>query len=131
MKNHQVTGPFEVKMSPQSAGDAIVGRFTLDKKYHGALDATASGEMLAAMTAVKGSAGYTAIEKVTGSLAGRTGTFYLQHSGTMTRGEGKLLITVIPDSGTGELSGLTGTMDIKIAADGSHAYVFEYLLPEK
>jgi Protein of unknown function (DUF3224) len=87
--------------------------------------------MLAAIIAVKGSAGYVALEKVTGQLAGRSGTFYLQHSGLMTRGVGALTVTVIPDSGTGELTGLTGVMNIKIAADGGHSYEFEYSLPEK
>ena len=124
-----ITGRFDVKMTPQSAADAIVTRMTLDKKYHGPLEATGTGEMLAAMTAVKGSAGYTAIEKVAGKLAGREGTFYLQHSGIMDRGAPKLAITVIPDSGTGELTGLTGKMDIQIAVDGTHTYVFEYMLP--
>jgi len=124
-----ITGRFDVKMTPQSAADAIVTRMTLDKKYHGSLEATGTGEMLAAMTAVKGSAGYTAIEKVAGKLAGREGTFYLQHSGIMDRGAPKLAITVIPDSGTGELTGLTGKMDIQIAVDGTHTYVFEYMLP--
>ena len=107
MKTIKATGPFDVKMAPQSASDAPVGRFTLDKKYHGDLEGSATGEMITGMTAVKGSAGYVAIEKVTGSLAGRRGTFHLQHSGTMSRGAPSLSITVIPDSGTGELTGLT------------------------
>lgn len=129
-KNAKALGPFDVKMAPQSAADAPVGRFTLDKKYHGDLEATGTGEMLTGMTAVPGSAGYVAIEKITGSLAGRRGSFYLQHSGTMTRGKPALTLTVIPDSGTGELAGLGGTMDIQIARDGSHSYTFTYSLPE-
>jgi hypothetical protein len=129
MKTTKAIGPFDVKMSPQSANEAAVGRFALDKKYHGDLEAAAVGEMLTGMTAVQGSAGYVAIEKVSGTLAGRRGTFHLQHSGTMTRGKPSLLITVIPDSGTGELAGLTGTMDIQIARDGSHSYTFTYALP--
>jgi hypothetical protein len=130
VKTTKATGPFDVKMLPQSAADAAVGRFSLDKKYHGDLEGSATGEMLAGMTAVKGSAGYVAIEKVSGSLAGRRGTFYLQHSGLMNRGAPTLSISVIPDSGTGELTGLTGTMTIVIAADGSHSYTFNYSLPE-
>lgn len=130
MKTTKATGPFDVKMAPQSAPDAAVGRFTLDKKYHGDLEGSATGEMLTGMTATKGSAGYVAIEKVTGSLAGRRGTFQLQHSGLMNRGTPSLSITVIPDSGTGELTGLAGTMSIVIAADGSHSYTFNYSLPE-
>jgi hypothetical protein len=131
MKTTKASGPFDVKMAPQSAPDAVVGRFVLDKKYHGDLEGTGTGEMLTGMTAVPGSAGYVAIEKVTGALAGRRGTFHLQHSGTMTRGQPALVITVIPDSGTGELAGLSGAMDIQIARDGSHSYTFSYRLPEK
>jgi hypothetical protein len=129
MKTIKASGPFDVKMSPVSAPEAAAGRFTLDKKYHGDLEASAQGEMLTAMTAVKGSAAYVAIEKVTGRLAGRTGGFHLQHTGIMTRGAPALTITVVPDSGTGELAGLTGTMNIQIAADGAHYYTFEYSLP--
>lgn len=131
MKIIKASGPFDVKMTPASAADAVVGRFTLDKKYHGDLEGTGTGEMLTAMTAVKGSAGYVAIEKVTGHLAGRTGSFQLQHTGIMNRGAPSLGITVVPDSGTGELAGLTGKMDISIAADGAHYYTFEYSLPDK
>jgi hypothetical protein len=130
MKVTKATGPFDVKMTPQSAADAPVGRFTLEKQYHGDLEGSGTGEMLTGMTAVPGSAGYVAIEKITGTLAGRRGTFHLQHSGTMNRGKPSLLITVIPDSGTGELAGLAGNMDIQIARDGSHSYAFNYALPE-
>ena len=127
----KANGPFDVTTKPQSAADAAVGRFALEKQYHGDLDAVASGEMLTAMTAVKGSAGYVAIEKVTGSLAGRSGTFHLQHLGVMNRGTPAMTITVVPDSGTGDLTGLTGTLNIKIAPDGAHPYEFEYSLPEQ
>src|SRR5262249_28072353 len=120
------TGPFEVKLAPQPT-DAALGRMSLDKQFHGDLEATSKGEMLAASTAVKGSAGYVAIERVSGTLHGRRGTFVLQHSGTMTRGAGVLTITVVPDSGTDELAGLAGTMAIDIA-DGRHAYTFDYTL---
>jgi hypothetical protein len=128
--NAKATGPFEVKRVPQPADSSGLGRFTLDKQYHGELEATAQGEMLAARTATQGSAGYVAIEKVTGKLGDRSGTFLLQHSGLMNRGEGKLSVTVIPDSGTDALTGLSGTMDIKITTDG-HFYEFDYSLPEK
>jgi hypothetical protein len=125
-------GNFEVKMSPQPAeenvGDASIGRMALDKHYHGDLDATGLGQMLATGTAVQGSAGYVAMERVTGTLGGRRGAFNLQHSGTMTRGAPNLSIGVVPDSGTDELEGLAGTLAITIA-DGKHFYDFEYTLP--
>ncbi|HEX6039405.1 DUF3224 domain-containing protein [Longimicrobium sp.] len=123
----RAAGPFEVRMAPL-ATDAPVGRMSLDKTYHGDLEGTAQGEFLAAMTPVEGSAGYVAIERVTGTLAGRSGTFMLQHSGTMARGAQSLSITVVPDSGTGELTGLTGTMRI-IMDGGKHTYELDYTLP--
>ena len=124
------TGPFDVKVTPQDekSDDPLFGRMTIDKQYHGDLEGTGKGQMLTASTAVKGSAGYVAIEKVTGSLKGRTGSFALQHSGTMNQGAPHLTITVVPDSGTGQLKGITGTMDIKIA-EGKHSYDLEYTLP--
>ena len=101
---------------------------SLDKQFHGDLAGTSKGQMvMSSSPSVNGSAGYVAIEKVTGTLHGRNGTFYLQHSGTMTRGVGELTITVIPDSGTDELAGLQGKMTI-IIADGKHSYEFEYEL---
>jgi hypothetical protein len=123
------TGTFEVKLNPQkdSVGDPTVGRMSIDKQFHGDLEATSKGQMLTAMTDVKGSAGYVAIEQVTGSLHGRTGTFALQHTGTMTRGVPQLSVTVVPDSGTGQLVGLAGKMEIKIT-DGKHSYDFEYTI---
>jgi hypothetical protein len=123
----RATGTFEVRMAPQPT-DAPVGRMSLDKTYHGDLEAAAKGEFLAAMTAVEGSAAYSAIEQVTGTLAGRTGTFFLQHTGIMNRGAPSLVITVVPDSGTGELAGLSGTMMI-IVEGGAHSYQFDYTLP--
>jgi len=122
-------GTFDVKATPAPADglDAELSRLTLEKQFHGDLEGTSKAVMLAASTSVKGSAGYVAMEKVTGSLKGRTGSFILQHSGTMTRGEPQLKVSVVPDSGTGQLVGLTGTMDIKIA-DGKHSYDFEYTL---
>lgn len=127
----RATGPFDVKLTPQPADDqgggAAVGRLTIDKQFHGDLEAMSKGQMLAASTGVSGSAGYVAIELVSGALRGRAGTFVLQHSGTMNRGAPQLTITVVPDSGTGELVGLAGSMTIDIA-DGKHSYAFEYTL---
>jgi Protein of unknown function (DUF3224) len=99
----------------------------LDKQFHGDLEATSRGQMLTAMTDVKGSAGYVAIERVSGTLRGRAGSFLLQHTGTMTRGAPSLTITVVPDSGTEELAGLSGRMNI-IITDGKHSYELEYAL---
>jgi Protein of unknown function (DUF3224) len=128
------TGPFEVKLDPQApdekGGGAAIGRMFLDKQFHGDLEATSKGTMLAAGTGAKNSSGgYVALEIVTGSLKGHTGTFVLQHSATMNRGVPQLSITVVPDSGTGQLIGLAGKMNITIA-DSKHAYDFEYTLPE-
>ena len=127
------TGPFEVKLTPQAAEPAIadpnLGRMTIEKQFHGALEGTSKGQMLTAGTSTKGSAGYVAIEKVTGTLNGRAGSFILQHTATMNRGVPQLSITVVPDSGTNQLVGLTGTMNI-IIADGKHSYDFAYTLPE-
>ena len=125
-------GTFEVKLVPQTDdknGDAALGRMTIDKQFHGDLEGTSKGQMLTGMTEVKGSAGYVAIEKVSGTLHGRTGTFILQHTGTMNRGVPQLTITVVPDSGTGQLAGIAGTFTIKIT-EGKHSYEFEYALPE-
>ncbi len=129
-------GPFDVKLAPaalavdDSDEGAARGRMSLDKQYHGDLEAASKGEMLTAMTATQGSAGYVAIEKVVGTLAGRQGTFALQHFATMTRGTPRLEIIVVPDSGTGALAGLGGTMKIVIAEGGKHFYEFEYDLDD-
>ncbi len=125
------SGTFEVKMVPQDdkSEDTTLGRMLLDKQFHGDLEATGKGQMLTAMTPVQGSAGYVAIERVTGTLKGRNGSFALQHTGTMTRGTPQLSITVVPDSGTGQLEGITGRMDIKVEG-GKHFYEFEYTLAE-
>jgi len=122
------SGTFEVKMEPQSedkAEGASLGRMGLSKQFHGGLDGASTGEMLTAMSAVKGSAGYVAMERFSGTLDGRSGSFVLQHSGTMTRGEQQLSVTVVPDTGTGQLAGLAGTMTIQIAG-GKHSYEFAY-----
>jgi hypothetical protein len=128
------SGTFEVKVNVQKADNkeaesAKLGRMSLDKQFHGELEATSAGEMLSVGTEVKGSAGYVAIERVNGTLHGRAGTFALQHSGTMTRGEPQLSVTVVSDSGTGELVGIAGKMTINIV-DRKHFYEFEYTLPE-
>ncbi|MBK9711779.1 MAG: DUF3224 domain-containing protein [Kouleothrix sp.] len=129
----RATGTFDVTLKPlalaDEAADATLGRLSIDKQFHGDLEATSKGEMLSAGTGVEGSAGYVAIERVGGTLHGRSGTFVLQHSGTMTRGAPQLTITVVPDSGTGQLAGLAGTLAIAIA-DGKHSYDFEYSLAD-
>jgi hypothetical protein len=125
----RANGTFEVKLTPQpaEAEAPAMGRMSIDKQFHGDLEATSKGQMLAHSTSVKGSAGYVAMERVTGTLHGRSGTFVLQHSGTMARGAPELTVNVVPDSGTGELTGLAGTLAITIA-DGKHSYDFEYTL---
>lgn len=122
-------GTFEVKLTPQAESAPGVGRMSIDKQFHSDLDAVSKGEMLTAMTETKGSAGYVAIERVTGRLGGRTGSFALQHSGTMNRGAAALSVTVVPDSGSGELAGIVGKMAILLDG-GKHSYEFEYTLPE-
>jgi hypothetical protein len=126
----QASGTFEVKMTPQDdkTGLTGLGRFTIDKQLEGDFVGTSKGQMLTAMTSVEGSAGYVAIERLTGTLKGRKGTFALQHSGTMNRAAQQLTITVVPDSGTEELTGLAGVMKIKIEG-GKHFYEFNYTLP--
>jgi hypothetical protein len=127
----RATGPFDVKLLPLDtafAGDAPpLARMSIDKQFLGDLAGTSQGEMLSAMSSVKGSAGYVAIEKVTGTLHGRTGTFTLQHSATMNRGAPSLSVTVIPDSGTGDLTGITGSLQI-IIENKKHSYIFDYSL---
>lgn len=130
----KATGTFEVKLTPQPIAEGL-GRMTIDKTFSGDLEGSSVGEMLSAMGGVKGSAGYVAIEKVTGKLGGKSGTFVLQHSGSMDRGAPSLAVTVVPDSGTGELTGLSGKLGIRIEG-GQHFYDFEYSLdrpapPEK
>jgi hypothetical protein len=133
MTNH-ASGTFEVKLSPQKpdnevSASANLGRLSIDKQFQGDLDATSKGEMLSAGTEVKGSAGYVAIERVTGALHGRRGSFVLQHSGAMNRGVPQLSITVVPDSGTEQLRGISGALAIKIES-GKHFYEFDYTLGE-
>ncbi len=127
------TGTFEVKLSPLApyaqSEDTNLGRMSIEKQFRGDLEAVSKGEMLSAGTAVKGSAGYVAIERVSGTLHGKRGTFVFQHTGTMTRGAPQLSVIVVPDSGADQLTGLSGHMTIQIA-DGKHSYEFQYTLPE-
>ncbi|MFI5194737.1 MAG: DUF3224 domain-containing protein [Chitinophagales bacterium] len=123
-------GEFEVSIVPQTDREVKgLNRMTIDKQFKGDLDAITQGQMLSARTDIPESAGYVAMERVTGKLHGREGSFVLQHTATINRGESSLLITVVPDSGTGELSGLTGTLSIDIV-DKKHYYEFIYDLPE-
>jgi hypothetical protein len=133
---HQVSGPFEVKMAPQKADNpqaegAGLGRMSIDKQFHGALEATSQGEMLSVLDREKGSGGYVALERVTGTLEGKSGSFVLQHNATMNRGVPAMNVIVVPDSGTGELTGISGSMKIRIEAGGKHFYDFEYVLEAK
>ena len=123
----RATGTFEVKLTPQDdkSDDKTMGRMTAEKQWHGDIEGASHGQMLSGGDPAKGSAGYVAMEKVTATLKGKKGSFILQHSGTMERGDYQLKITVVPDSGTGELEGITGTMTIKIEK-GKHFYDFEY-----
>ena len=126
------TGTFDVKLTPQTddkGGDPALSRMTFDKQFHGDLEGTSKGQMLAAGDP-KTSGVYVAIEKFSGTLKGRSGAFILHHTGLMTRGAPQLSIEVVPDSGAGQLAGLTGKLTINIAADGKHSYDFEYTLPE-
>ena len=127
----RIHGTFSVVMNPlalhDEAQNTLLGRRSIDKQFHGELDATSVGEMLSAGTPVEGSAGYVAVETVTGTLQGRSGSFTLLHRGIMSRGNPELTITVVPDSGTGELEGLSGEMTINFV-EGQHAYEFEYTL---
>ena len=128
-----ITGTFDVTITPETLSDTAaqsgLGRLSLAKRYHGPLDAGAQGEMLSVRAGVPGSAGYVALERVEGTLDGRHGSFYLQHSGTMTRGAPSLSVTVVPDTGTGQLQGLSGSLAIRIE-EGKHYYDFTYDIAE-
>jgi Protein of unknown function (DUF3224) len=127
-------GSFEVKTAPLPADEATaatsIGRYSLDKIYHGDLDAASAGEMLSAGNPASGTAGYVAIEQVTGTLHGKRGSFALQHFGTMHGGNFDLNVRVVPGSGTEALEGIAGTLVITIAA-GAHNYSLEYTLPSE
>ena len=126
-------GPFEVKITPlepaNKTEDNSLGRMLLEKQFHGDLEASSKGEMLTAGSVAKGSGGYVAIEKVSGTLNGKTGTFILQHNATMDHGTPHLNIVVVPDSGTGQLAVISGTLNI-IIESGKHSYDFAYSLPD-
>lgn len=129
-------GTFEVEVAPAAEPEkypegTVLQRYSLDKTYRGGLEGSAKGEMLTGGTPVEGSAVYVALERVSATLDGRKGTFLLHHLGTMGHGAQRLAIAVVADSGTGELVGLAGTLDIQIAADGTHSYALEYTLPAK
>jgi hypothetical protein len=130
---NKAEGTFDVKIHSlppyNTSPDAKLARMSIDKHFHGDLEATSQGEMLSAGTDIKGSAGYVAIERVTGTLNGRSGGFVLQHNATMTRGAPYLNIVVVPDSGTGELVGINGILHI-IIDKGKHSYEFQYSMPD-
>ena len=127
----RASGTFEVKLNPQPADEyadaTALARMTLDKEFRGDLEGTSKGQMLSAATPIRNSAGYVAIERVTGTLQGRAGSFILQHSGTMNRGAPTLVVSIVPDSGTGALEGINGTMTIDLSG-GKHAYTLDYTL---
>ena len=127
----RANGTFEVKLNPQPpdeyADATTLARMTIDKEFKGDLEGTSKGQMLSAGTPIRNSAGYVAIERVTGTLQGRAGTFILQHSGTMNRGAPSLVVSIVPDSGTGALEGVSGTMTIDLSG-GKHAYTLDYTL---
>jgi hypothetical protein len=131
MSQQHAAGAFDVKVTPQKpdtqiARAANLSRLTIDKRFHGDLEGISKGEMLATQTDTPGSAGYVALERVTGTLKGRNGSFVLQHSATMTRGKPMAAISVVPDSGTGELRGISGKMTITVGSDGGHSYEFDF-----
>jgi hypothetical protein len=133
MKTATAKGTFTVQLQPLQAyntdENSLLGRMSIDKQFQGDVEGVSKGEMIAARTAINNSAGYVAIERVQGSIHGRTGAFVLQHSSTMNRGEATQNINVVPDSGTDELTGLTGSLTITIV-EKQHYYDFEYSLPE-
>jgi hypothetical protein len=129
--SQRATGTFDVSLTsaeePDVTSGLTLGRMAIDKRFHGDLAGVGKGEMLTAITSVEGSAGYVALERVTGTLHGRAGSFVFQHSGRVERGAQTLTITVVPDSGTEQLSGLAGTFALSVV-DGRHTYVFDYAL---
>ena len=132
----RASGRFDVKLEPRAPDlghehehGAAIGRMMIEKRFEGDLEATSNGQMLAFLTNIGGSAGYVAMEIVSGTLHGRSGDFVLQHTGTMAHGARELSVTVVPDSGTRELQGLVGSMAI-VVTDGEHSYAFDYTLPD-
>ncbi len=130
----RATGPFDVSLKPlpidSEPGSESLGRMSIEKQFRGDLEGTSKGQMLSGGTAIKNSAAYVAIERVSGSLKGRKGSFILQHTGLMNRGAPSLTITIVPDSGTDQLEGLKGTMTINIEA-GKHSYQLDYTLADR
>lgn len=127
----RASGPFEVTLQPLSSSapdDALLGRRSIAKVFHGDLEGAGVGEMLTAGTAVEGSGAYVAVDRITGTLHGRTGSFTLLHSGVMHRGAPQLTVTILADSGTGALAGITGSFAIRVV-DGKHFYDLDYTLP--
>ncbi|MES2759714.1 MAG: DUF3224 domain-containing protein [Pseudomonadota bacterium] len=126
------SGSFDITTTPASppehAGRTAIGRMQLDKQYAGDLAATGKGQMLTAVTDTQGSAAYVAIERVTGTLNGKKGSFVIQHTGTMSGGAKQAVIAVVPDSGTEELTGIRGTLTLKLV-ERKHFYEFDYVLP--
>ncbi len=127
MTTERATGTFDVRLVPLDplTPDAPLARMSIEKRFHGELEGTAVGQMLSVGTEVPGSAGDVAMERVSGSLRGRHGSFAMLHSGTMDRGQPHLNVSVVPDSGTGELKGLSGTFSIRIEG-GQHFYEFDH-----
>lgn len=125
----EATGTFDVKLTPTGGGEGPIGSMSIDKTFHGDLQGTSIGQMLAFRSGVEGSAGYVAMERVTATLGGRQGAFTLQHSGLLDRGASSLTVVVVPDSATEGLTGLTGTMNI-VVTPGRHDYRFRYTLPD-
>lgn len=130
MSERTATGTFDVTLRPTGSAEAPVSAMSIHKTFHGDLSGRSVGNMLAVRTPVGGSAGYVAMERVTGTLDGKSGSFALQHSGTMNKGAPALTITVVPDSGTGELEGLAGAMEIIVEGD-KHQYRLRYQLPSR
>ncbi len=128
---HHTSGTFDVTLKPEPlsavTGESGLSRMSIDKVFHGGIEGASKGEMLSSGNPSSGSAGYVALEKVTGKLDGASGTFVLQHTATMNRGVPSLAITVVPDSGTDALKGLAGKLDIQIAS-GKHSYTFDYTI---
>jgi Protein of unknown function (DUF3224) len=126
---HHATGEFDVKMQPVSTADEPVMRMSLDKQFHGDLEASSIGQMMAGGNEANGARVYVALETVTGSLKGKAGTFVLAHRGTMTKDAQALSVIIVPETGTGELTGIAGELGIDIR-DGKHFYTLDYTLPE-
>jgi hypothetical protein len=124
----EAAGTFDVTLAPIGTGEGAIGSMSIDKTFHGELQGSSVGQMLAFRSEVEGSAGYVAMERVTATLEGRQGSFTLQHSGLMDKGAQSLMVVVVPDSATEGLSGLTGTMNI-VVTPGRHDYRFRYTLP--